>query len=251
MKAYAVAMAEVQEGSVLSASDAFMRRDGAVDAADAFMTRCVGDFYEIDPADPDARKAKLEERAFREESRFGGGRKLECSFSDPEGSFVVTASVQETEPRTRRKSRRLRSGCAGQVKGEASMAGRGSARSREPASSAEARMPDGAGRATPSQGGAETGYACVWSGCDGDCGVYRVFRSRCAALDYLTDAVFDRAETLGVDVLDSDGWDRAMTRGQVRDQLSSGMGMQLVIEFDAFGNPREWVSVQLDEVEMS
>ena len=49
MTAYAIAMAEVQEDSVLCGSDACMDWDDAVSAADDFMMRCVGDFYEIDP----------------------------------------------------------------------------------------------------------------------------------------------------------------------------------------------------------
>ena len=97
MKIFAIAMCEVQEDSVLCGSDALMDWDAAVDAADDFMMRCVGDFYEIDPAFPEMRRAKVEERVFRETSVFKGQRKLECSFRDPERMFVVTTSVQETE----------------------------------------------------------------------------------------------------------------------------------------------------------
>ena len=99
MTAYAIAMAEVQEDSVLCGSDACLDWDDAVDAADNFMMRCVGDFYEIDPAFPEKRRAKVEERVFRDYSMFKGQRKLECSFRDPERMFVVTTSVQETELR--------------------------------------------------------------------------------------------------------------------------------------------------------
>ena len=97
MTAYAVAMAEVQEDSVLCGSEACLDWDDAVDAADDFMMRCVGDFYEIDPASPEERRAKVEERVLRDYSVFKGQRKLECSFRDPERMFVVTTSVQETE----------------------------------------------------------------------------------------------------------------------------------------------------------
>lgn len=96
MTAYAVAMTEVQEDSVLCGSDACLDWDDAVDAADEFMMRCVGDFYEIDPKD---RRAKVDERVFREYSVFKGQRKLECSFRDPDRMFVVTTSVQETKLR--------------------------------------------------------------------------------------------------------------------------------------------------------
>ena len=99
MTAYAVAMAEVQEGSVLCGSDACLDWDQAVDAADDFMMRCVGDFYEIDPYFTEERRAKVEERVFRDYSVFKGQRKLECSFRDPERMFVVTTSVQETNLR--------------------------------------------------------------------------------------------------------------------------------------------------------
>ena len=99
MTAYAVAMTEVQEDSVLCGSDACLDWDQAVDAADDFMMRCVGDFYEIDPYFPERRRAKVEERVLRDYSVFKGQRKLECSFRDPERMFVVTTSVQETELR--------------------------------------------------------------------------------------------------------------------------------------------------------
>lgn len=97
MKVYAIAMAEVQEDSVLCGSDACLDWGDAVDAADDFMTRCVGDFYGIDPQEK--RREKVEERVFRDYTVFKGLRKLECSFRDPERAFVVTTSVQETEAR--------------------------------------------------------------------------------------------------------------------------------------------------------
>lgn len=102
MKVYAIAMAEVQEDSVLCGSDACLNWDDAVEAAEDFMMRCVGDFYEIDPYFEKDRRAKVEERVFREYSVFKGQRKLECSFRDPGRMFVVTTSVQETEIRDRR-----------------------------------------------------------------------------------------------------------------------------------------------------
>ena len=95
----AVAMTEVQEDSVLCCSDACLDWDDAVDSADNFMMRCVGDFYEIDPAFPEKRRAKVEERVFRETSVFKGMRKLECHFEDPNGALVIATSVQETELR--------------------------------------------------------------------------------------------------------------------------------------------------------
>lgn len=97
MKVYAVAMAEVQEDSVICSSDAFLDWYDAVDAADDFMMRCVGDFYEIDPIDLEKRREKVEERVLRDYSVFKGQQKNECSFRDPERMFVVTTSVQETE----------------------------------------------------------------------------------------------------------------------------------------------------------
>lgn len=99
MTAYAIAMTEVQEDSVLCGSDACLDWDDAVSAADDFMMRCVGDFYEIDPALPEKRRAKVEERVMRDYTVFKGKQKLECSFRDPERMFVVTTSVQETEIR--------------------------------------------------------------------------------------------------------------------------------------------------------
>lgn len=86
----------------------------------------------------------------------------------------------------------------------------------------------------------KTGYAAVW--CDDyDCdfGVYKVFRNRGEALDYLTDTVFERAKFLEVDVVDQtakpirdDVGDLVfpkMTWQQVRDQLGSGMDFGLVL----------------------
>ena len=99
MKVCAIAMAEVQEDSVLCGSDACLDWDQAVDDADGFMMRCVGDFYEIDPCLPEKRRAKVETRVERDFTVFKGRRKLECSFRDPEQMFVVTTSVQETEIR--------------------------------------------------------------------------------------------------------------------------------------------------------
>ena len=87
----------------------------------------------------------------------------------------------------------------------------------------------------------EVGYAAVW--CDDyDCdfGVYKIFRDRGAALDYLTDTVFERAKLLEVDVVDQsakpvrdDVGDLVfpkMTWQQVRDQLGSGMDFSLVLK---------------------
>ena len=87
----------------------------------------------------------------------------------------------------------------------------------------------------------ETGYAAVWfDDYDCDFGVYKVFRDRGAALDYLTDTVFERAKLLEVDVVDQsakpirdDVGDLVfpkMTWQQVRDQLGSGMDFSLVLK---------------------
>ena len=99
MTGYAIAMAEVQEDSVICGSDAFLDWDDAVSAADDFMIWCVGDFYDIDQNSIEERREKVEERVLRDYSMFNGKRKLECSFRDPERMFVVTTSVQETEIR--------------------------------------------------------------------------------------------------------------------------------------------------------
>lgn len=88
-----------------------------------------------------------------------------------------------------------------------------------------------------------TSYAAVWfDDYDCDFGVYRIFRDRGAALDYLTDTVFERAKLLEVDVVDQsaepivdkDGNHQfpKMTWQQVRDQLGSGMDFGLVLKAD-------------------
>lgn len=85
----------------------------------------------------------------------------------------------------------------------------------------------------------ETGYAAVWfDDYDCDFGVYKIFLDRGAALDYLTDTVFERAKLLEVDVVDQsaepivdkDGNHQfpETTWEQVRDQLASGMDFGLV-----------------------
>ena len=90
----------------------------------------------------------------------------------------------------------------------------------------------------------ETGYAACWMDeyDNNDFGVYRVFRDRGDALDYLTDIVFERAKLLKVDVVDQsaqpvidddgDHWFPKMTWQQVRDQLGGGMDFGLVLEAD-------------------
>ena len=103
MKVCAIAMTEVQEDSVLCGSDALSNWDEAVDAAEDFMMRCVGDFYEIDPYLEDKRREKVEDHVWRERSEFRGMRKLEAAFRDPERSFVVATSVQETEVKTSKR----------------------------------------------------------------------------------------------------------------------------------------------------
>lgn len=88
-----------------------------------------------------------------------------------------------------------------------------------------------------------TGYAAVWfDDYDCDFGVYKVFRDRGAALDYLTDTVFERAKLLEVDVVDQsaepiigengDHQFPKMTWDQVRNQLGSGMDFGLVLRAD-------------------
>ena len=98
----------------------------------------------------------------------------------------------------------------------------------------------------------ETGYAAVWvDDYDGDSGVYKIFRDRGAALDYLTNTVFERAKLLEVDVtdqsapsvLENDCWTfPKMTWKQVRDRLGSGMDFGLVLRAD-----REYGSLSVKE----
>lgn len=99
MTVHAVAMTEVQEDSVLSESDACNDWDKAVDVADSFMLRCVGDFYEIDPADVEARRAKLEERVLRDFSSFcnRGKKLLNITYEDGDRGLVLSACVREVE----------------------------------------------------------------------------------------------------------------------------------------------------------
>ena len=97
----AIAMTEVKDGSLICRSDARLDWDDAVDDADDFMMRCVGDFYGIDPADTTERRKKVESRVSRETSAYKGStafyRKLECRFIDEKRGFTVMTSVKETE----------------------------------------------------------------------------------------------------------------------------------------------------------
>lgn len=99
----------------------------------------------------------------------------------------------------------------------------------------------------------ETVYAAVWSDdYDGDYGCYGTFDCRGDALDYLTDMVFERAEDLGVEVLDSDDWKTVMTREQVRDELGRGHGISLVLSWNegpGWKDPDEYVSMMVVETE--
>lgn len=141
-------------------------------------------------------------------------------------------------------------------KGPASKTGSDSAPSRtsRPASNRS-------GRTKTRSRETETGYAACWldEHCNNDSGVYKVFRSRGAALDYLTDTVFERAEVLKVDVVDIGGkLERRngrtcyplMTREQVRDQLGSGMSFSLVLNYDCVMNPIESAVMWVQEVEI-
>lgn len=104
----------------------------------------------------------------------------------------------------------------------------------------------------------ETGYAAMYADHFGndDFGCYRVFRSRGDALDYLTDTVFERAETLDVDVIDLDSLrvddDLAdatkMTWSQVRDRLAQGYPFALGLRFDQYNTAVENTSMMVEEV---
>ena len=99
MTVCAIAMSEVKEDSILCTADACLDWDDAVDIADDFMLKCVGDYYDIDPAFTEKRRAKVDERVSIETNVVRGMRRLECHFEDPSGGLVVATSVQETEIR--------------------------------------------------------------------------------------------------------------------------------------------------------
>lgn len=96
-----------------------------------------------------------------------------------------------------------------------------------------------------------TAYAAIWlDQYDSDYGCYCVFSSRGKALDYLVDTVFERAETLGVDVTDPDDMHRRLTRDEVRDILGGGDEFRLVLSYDCLDEPEEWVSMKVVETEV-
>lgn len=95
MMVYSVATVEVQDGCTLCEADAYSEWDEAVNAADSFMVRCVGDFFEIDPSDLEGRRGRLEERVYRGTSVWRGKRKLEVKY-ECEG-LALAATIQEVE----------------------------------------------------------------------------------------------------------------------------------------------------------
>lgn len=91
---YAVAMTEVQDDSVICNAAVAMSYEQASAAAEAFMLRCVGDFYEIDPADAEGRRRKRDELMVRVH---GGQRNLErLELTYEAQGLVLAATVQET-----------------------------------------------------------------------------------------------------------------------------------------------------------
>ncbi len=77
-----------------------------------------------------------------------------------------------------------------------------------------------------------------------------MFGSRGRALDYLTDVVFERAETLGTGVPDRRDRHRMLTRAEVRDILGGGDEFRLVLSYDCLDEPAEWVSMKVVETEV-
>lgn len=107
---------------------------------------------------------------------------------------------------------------------------------------------------------AKTAYAAVWlDNYNEDFGVHKVFRERGKCLDFLVGTVFERAETLEVEVVDLEGKLEVrdgctcyplMTAAQVRDQLGSGMDFSLVMRYDHLMNPLDRVTVGIRETEV-
>lgn len=93
-------------------------------------------------------------------------------------------------------------------------------------------------------------YAACWlDQYDSTYGVYCVFKSRRACLDYLVDTVFERAETLGVEVIDNEFFpeQKEISRKGVRDWLTTNGEFKLVLSYDCCGFPEEYVSVGICE----
>jgi hypothetical protein len=93
-------------------------------------------------------------------------------------------------------------------------------------------------------------YAACWlDQYDSTYGVYCVFKSRRVCLDYLVDTVFERAETLGVKVIDNEFFpeQKEISRKEVRDWLATNGEFKLVLSYDCCGFPEEYVSVGICE----
>ena len=128
-------------------------------------------------------------------------------------------------------------------------------------STASGRSSAASSRTTRVRTEQKTGYAaCYLDEHDSNnYGVYRVFRSRAKCLDFLTDAVFLRAEALGVEVVDTGGKLEArdgrtcyplMTREEVRDHFGGGYDFGRVLEYDCLMNPTVSADMGVREVEI-
>lgn len=99
----------------------------------------------------------------------------------------------------------------------------------------------------------KTLYIATWyDQYDNTYGTYAGFESRGKCLDYLVDTVMERAEILGVDVLDNKAFPQKIKIGpkQVRDHLGSYGEFILVLSFNELDEPEEYVSMGICETDI-
>lgn len=96
---------------------------------------------------------------------------------------------------------------------------------------------------------AKTGFAVLWHDeyDSREHGCYAVFHTRDEAVDYAMAVVRERADTLGVKVLDQESFKEEWSDDDLRYHLSCGNEVRLVLSNDALGNPFEYVSVGVAE----
>lgn len=96
---------------------------------------------------------------------------------------------------------------------------------------------------------AKPGFAVLWHD-EYDArehGCYAVFRARAEAVNYAVSVVRERADTLGVKVLDQESFKRELSDDDLRSLLKCGNEVKLVLSNDALGLPFEYVSVGVAE----
>ena len=102
MTIYSIAESEVQEDSVITEALVATSAKDAYDLALGFMTRCILDFYGIDPLDSKGLDENMKRMAVNDEIDQRNG--LSCRrYVYEDSNFVLSATVQEVNIETETK----------------------------------------------------------------------------------------------------------------------------------------------------